>query len=95
MYTIKDLVFSKSKKTFREWNRNLADYIYKDEVTFDIATSDGLFKSYTDSDGYSYWQDNQITYGNQGYDYFFITEDFPYVEKYQQDAVDLLNRLAF
>jgi hypothetical protein len=95
MYTVKDLVFSKSSKTTRKWNHTNGEWEYDNEASLDVSTSDGLFKSYTDSDGYSYWQDNTITYGNHGTDYFFITEDFPYVEKYQQDAVDLLNRLAF
>jgi len=95
MYTTKDLVFSKSKKTCRKWNSNLAEYIYKDAITVDVATADGEYKSFTDSDGYSYWQDNQITYGNQGTDYFFLCDDFPSDEEYQQKVVDLLNRLAF
>ena len=95
MYTTKDLIFSKSTKTSRKWNYKNSEWDYKDEVTFDIATSDGKFESYTDSDGYSYWQDNQITYGNQGTDYFFLCDDFPSDEDYQQKVVDLLNRLAF
>lgn len=95
MYTTKDLVFSKSTKTSRSWNYKKSEWDYKDEVTLDVATSDGLFKSYTDSDGYSYWSDKQITYGNQSYDYFYLCNDFPSDEKYQQKVVDLLNRLAF
>ena len=95
MYNIKDLIFSKSTKTSRHWNYKNSDWDYKDEITLDVSTSDGKFKSYTDSDGYSYWQDNQITYGNQGTDYFFICDNFPSDVVHQQKVVDLLNRLAF
>ena len=101
MYTTKDLVFSKSKKTCRSWNYKggcnacNSDWESTKKVTFDVATSDGNFKSFTDSDGYSYWQDNQITYGNKGTDYFFLCDNFPSDEGYQQRVVDLLNRLAF
>ena len=95
MYTTKDLVFSKSLKSFRSWNYKKSDWDYTDEVTIDVATSDGLFKSYTDSDGYSYWKDDTITYGNHSTDYFFICNNFSDDEQYQQKAVDLLNRLVF
>jgi len=95
MYTTKDLIFTKSTKTSRKWNYKTSEWDYKDEVALDVATSDGQFKSYTDPDGYSYWQDNQIIYGNKGTDYFFLCDNFPSDEGYQQRVVDLLNRLAF
>lgn len=93
MYTKEDLIFKKELKEYRSWNYTKSEWGWSKEKSYSIATVDGLYKSYTDSDGFSYWQDSSVTLGSRSYDYFFITVDFPYVEKYQEQAVSVLNRL--
>jgi len=92
-YNITDLVFTKNNVFTRQWNRDKSEWEYSKRVSLSIKTSDGFYWSYTDSDGYSYWMDSSCVLGNTGTDYFFITDNFNKVEKYQQQAIDLLNRL--
>lgn len=45
-----------------------------DHINNTIKTNDGLFESYQDKQGYSYWYDNtlKLTLGRHAYDYFFL-----------------------
>ena len=94
MYNIKDLVFDSVKTTSRKWNYDESRFDYGEYISLKVSTIDGLFHSETDSDGYSYWHDNTIRLGSTSTDYFFITKDFP-LDRNMQNAVDILNRVAF
>lgn len=93
MYTPKDIVFENIKIDTRRWNPYKGEWGYSTTNTYKVSTTDGLYESFTDSSEFSYWMNGSIRLGSIGYDYFFITCDFPYNEKDQQKALDILNRI--